>query len=84
MQQYLNFNVMIGLILIYALVSGTSFNDYKFKLRELPWLISVIVGFTVSLLGLFYYNDERIIFLGCAVLLIAKIITWYQTRTNQQ
>ena len=74
------FNYIIGAVLLYALIAGTKFEDYKFKAREIPWLILTIGGFTLSFLGLFKFNDERIIFAGCLILLIAKGLTWFELK----
>ena len=55
-------NYIIAAVLIYAVLAGTSFKDYYFKKTDIPWVLLVVSGFTVSFLGLFYYNDEKIIF----------------------
>lgn len=67
-------NWLIGVLLIALLFSGTKFADYRIKKFEIPWWLCVLIGFTISLLGLFYYNDEGIIFFGCAFLVVAKIL----------
>jgi hypothetical protein len=69
-------NMLIMIILVFILISGTRIQDYKFHLAEIPWWILVTAGFTISLLGLFKYNDDRIIFAGCAVLLITKVYSF--------
>ncbi|MBN2143898.1 MAG: hypothetical protein JW774_04660 [Candidatus Aureabacteria bacterium] len=69
-------NTLIVIILIIILVSGTRLQDYKLRLVEIPWWLIVLGGFTVSLLGLFKYNDDRIIFSGCGILLIAKLYSF--------
>ena len=76
-------NYIIAAVLVYAVLSGTSLKDYQLKLNDLPWIILVIAGFTISFLGLFYYNDERIIFLGCAVLFGANMLTWREHRKER-
>jgi hypothetical protein len=74
------FNFIIVLVLMYAVFSGTRASDYRLGPGEIPWWFLVIAGFTVSLLGLFKYNDERIIFAGCGVLLIAKVLFYRENR----
>ena len=77
-------NYMIAGVLIYAVLAGTSIKDYHFKLTDIPWILLVTAGFTISFLGLFYYNDERIIFLGCAVLFCANMLTWTTHRAKMR
>ena len=76
-------NYIIAAVLVYAVLAGTRFSDYRLKWTDLPWLVLVIAGFALSFLGLFYYNDERVIFLGCAVLFCANMLTWREHRKEQ-
>ena len=76
-------NCIIAAVLIYAVLAGTSFKDYYFKKTDIPWVLLVVSGFTVSFLGLFYYNDEKIIFLGCGILFCANILTWREHRKER-
>ncbi len=76
-------NYIIAAVLVYAVLAGTSLKDYRLKLTDIPWILLVTAGFTLSFLGLFHYNDERVIFLGCAVLFCANMLTWREHRKEK-
>jgi len=70
-------NWLIFLILVIILFPGMSPRDYLIRKREWPWWIIVLAGFSVSLLGLLKFNDDRIVLGGCAILALAKLYSRY-------
>lgn len=77
-------NFFIICFIIYAVLGDTNKSDYNFSLKELPWWFFVLSGFTISLLGLFAFNDDKIIFMGCGLLLVSKIIKYYELKHWRQ
>ena len=73
-------NTVIVLILILLLYSGSKIENYRIHGREIPWWILVTLGFTVSCLGLFYFNDDRVILSGCLVLFVAKLYSHWDRK----
>lgn len=73
-------NYIIIIVIICAVFYGTKGSDYRINAIALPWWIFVISGFTISLLGLFKFNDERIMFAGCGILLLAKIYYYWENK----
>jgi hypothetical protein len=77
-------NLLIAIILVIILFPGTKSSDWRIELKDVPWWFLVTAGFITSLLGLFYWNDDRVIFAGCGLLFIAKVMSKIEERRSQE